>query len=161
VHGWLLLLLLVVAAVVVGRAVAVTPVTVSSESMVPTLARGDVVLVDKAVWRLRGPHRGQLVVFDAADHQPTLKRMVAVGGDTVEIRDAILYVNGRRVPEPYVDHSRIDGLYFGPVRVPDDRVFVLGDNRSNSIDSRAYGPVARRALIGTAVLGLWPTHTIG
>jgi signal peptidase I len=159
-RGWLALLLAVVALVVV-RAVAVAPTTVSSESMAPTLPRGDVVLVDKATWHLRGLHRGDLVIFTAANDETTLKRLVAVGGDTVEIRDAVLYVNARRVAEPYVDHRRIDGLYFGPVHVPRGELFLLGDNRSNSIDSRYFGPVPRDAVVGTAVLGLWPPRTIG
>ena len=70
-----------------------------------------------------------------------MKRVVAVAGQHVAIRDADLYVDGRLVVEPQVDHSRVDGLWFGPVTVPDRAVFVLGDSRAGSVDSRVYGAV--------------------
>jgi signal peptidase I len=79
--------------------------------------------------------------------------VVAVGGDRVALEYAVLVVNGRPVSEPYVDHSRIDGTYFGPVTVPAGHVFVLGDNRFGSIDSRVYGPVPLDAVTGR-VLGV-------
>ena len=77
-----------------------------------------------------------------------MKRVVAVGGQQVAIRDADLYVDGRLVVEPQVDHSRVDGLWFGPVTVPDRAVFVLGDSRSGSVDSRVYGAVPLDSILG-------------
>ena len=97
---------------------------------------------------------GHLAVFRSPkDGHTTIKRVIAVGGQQVAILDAILYVDGVRVSEPFVDHSRIDGTYFGPVTVPMGRVFVLGDNRAVSIDSREFGAVPLRNFETTL---LWP-----
>jgi signal peptidase I len=135
------------------RAFVAEPVRVSGDSMAPTLRSGDVVLVA----RHGGLRPGQLVLLrEPGDGAPVVKRLVAVGGQTVEIRDAYLYVDGVPLDEPYVDHSRIDGVYFGPKRVPDGSVFVLGDSRNGSIDSRVFGPVRKDAVTGRVVLRLWP-----
>lgn len=142
------------AAVLGVRSEVAEPVRVASESMAPTLGRGDVVLVDK---RDRAPRRDELVTFDSPeDGSRTLKRVVGVAGDVVAIRDAILSVNGVVVDEPYVDHASIDALYYGPVTVPAGTVLVLGDRRAGSVDSRAYGPVRLDAVTGRVVARLWP-----
>ena len=121
--------------------------------MEPTLHHGSVVLVDKIGPRLRGVHREDVVVFASPEGgREAIKRVVAVGGEQVAIRDAELYVDGTLVDEPQVDHSRVDGLWFGPVTVPEGTVFVLGDSRSGSIDSRVYGPVPLDAVIGRVAL---------
>lgn len=151
------MLVALVAAVAVVRAVVLGPLTIASDSMEPTLAAGEVVLVDRLGPRLAPPGPGDLVVFtDPVDGTRTLKRVVATGGQVVEIRDAVLHVDGVAVPEPYADLSRVDGTWLGQVRVPDDAVFVLGDHRDTSVDSRDYGPVARSALQGRVLLRLWP-----
>ena len=77
---------------------------------------------------------------------------MAVGGEQVAIRDAELYVDGKLVVEPQVDRSRIDGLWFGPVAVPEGTVFVLGDARSGSIDSRVYGPLPLSSIVGRVAM---------
>jgi signal peptidase I len=135
------------------RVLVAQPVRVSGDSMAPTLRSGDVVLVA----RPGGLRAGQLVLLRAPDDGSTVvKRLVAVGGQTVEIRDAYLYVDGVRADEPYVDHDRIDGVYFGPSRVPAGSVFVLGDARNGSIDSRIFGAVPADRVTGRVVLRLWP-----
>ena len=142
-------LVAVLVAVVLVRAEVVEPREVASESMEPTLHSGSVVLVDKIGPRLVGVHQQDVVVFTSPqDGSDTVKRVVAVGGQQVAIRDAELYVDGTLVREPQVDLSRIDGLWFGPVTVPERTVFVLGDSRSGSIDSRAYGPVPLGSIVG-------------
>jgi signal peptidase I len=139
----------VLGAVLLVRGVVAEPREVASESMEPTLHPGSVVLVDKIGPRLRGVHREDIVVFASPqDGREAVKRVVAVGGQRVAIRDADLYVDGRLVVEPQVDRSRIDGLWFGPVTVPDRAVFVLGDSRSGSVDSRVYGPVPLGSILG-------------
>jgi signal peptidase I len=101
--------------------------------------------------------RRQLVAFDdPVNHALTVKRVVAVAGDTVEIRDAVLHINDQPVPEPAVDYQRIDGLFFGPAKVPPATVFLMGDNRGFSIDSRNYGPIPVDAVSGRIALRLWP-----
>jgi signal peptidase I len=123
--------------------------------MRPTLRRGDDVLLDKLGPRLRDPRRRELVTFASPqDGALVLKRVVAVAGDTVEIRDAVLYVNDARVDEPEVDLAAFDATYFGPVCVPAGQVFVLGDNRAGSVDSRTYGGVDVDAVTGRVLFTL-------
>jgi signal peptidase I len=138
------------------RVFVAEPFKIPSESMAPTLKPGDQALVEKIAGR-DAPHRGDLVAF----HQPKtgevlLKRVVAVGGDTVGLEDGILVVNRRAVREPYANTKSQDSVYFGPVRVPAGTVFVMGDNRGISEDSRDFGAVPTRAVIGRAVARLWP-----
>lgn len=140
------------------RAWVVEPVRVSGISMVPTLEKGQVTLVDK---RDRDPARGDLITFRSpADGSKMLKRVVGVGGDVVDIRDAILFVNGVEVPEPYVDHAAIDAVYYGPVTVSDGAVLVMGDAREDSIDSRTYGEVPLDDVTGTVLFRLLPPGSI-
>lgn len=125
--------------------------------MAPTLLDGDRVLVDKRAYRDALPRRGDLVVFNSPrDGEVTLKRVVGVPGDSVAIEDGVLVVNGRRPVEPYTTPEAIDTVYFGPARVRAASVFVLGDNRADSIDSRDYGLVTQDELIGRVGLRLWP-----
>ena len=132
---------------------ALEPLRVASVSMSPTLVAGDQVLVDKVSIRLRPPTQGDLVVFRDPQHNDlVVKRVVALGGQTVAIEDAVLVVDGTIRQEPQVDLSRIDSTYFGPITVPRDAVFVLGDNRSESIDSRTYGAIPLDQLVGRVVL---------
>jgi signal peptidase I len=143
----------VVVLVVLVRLLVVAPERVTSDSMEPTVGVGDTVVVDKVSWRLGDLHRRDLVTFTLPDgDEHFIKRVVGLPGDRVTIEDAVLKVNGDAVPEPYVDHSRIDALYFGPVVVPEAHVFVLGDNRFGSIDSRVYGAVPLDCVDGRVLL---------
>ena len=147
----------VVLAHVLAWAFVAEPFRIDSASMLPTLQAGDQVLVDKRAYRDVLPRRGDLVVFHAPrTGDVTLKRAVGLPGDTIAIEDGVLVVNGRRQKEPYADPDAIDSVYFGPARVPADAVFVLGDNRANSIDSRAFGAVSHRDLMGRVRVRLWP-----
>lgn len=144
-----------VAGVVTARLTVCDPVRVSSGSMAPTVCTGDVVVVDHLAPR-RGLAPGDIVTFPSpADGGELIKRVVATGGQRVEIADAVLLVDGEPVPEPYVDPATIDGLYFGPVTVPAGSVFVLGDDREISVDSRAYGPVPVDQIDGRLTGTLW------
>ena len=154
-HGVTLTNAVVTAAVVGGVLLlaAVEPLQVVSTSMDPTLTPGDHVLVEKLSVRLRTPEVGDLVVFrDPQGHQLVVKRIVALGGQTVALEDAVLVVDGQARHEPQVDLTLIDSTYFGPVIVPPGAVFVLGDNRAESIDSRTYGSVRHDELVGTVLL---------
>ena len=147
-------LLVVAAAIAIGNFL-VAPMRVASTSMEPTLRPGDHVLVDKRAYRHELPQRGDLVVFDGSDSL-VLKRVVAVAGDTVGIEDGVLIVNGRAVQESAVNQRSVDGMYYGPAQVPDDTVFLLGDNRRHSIDSRTFGPVPVEKVTGQVVFRWWP-----
>jgi len=142
------------AVLIAVRIFVAEPFKIPSDSMAPTLRPGDQTLVEKVAG---APRRGQLVAF----HRPgasevLLKRVVAVGGDTVGLEDGLLVVNGRTVREPYANTKSQDGIYFGPVRVAAGTVFLMGDNRGVSEDSRDFGAVPVRDVIGRAVARLWP-----
>ncbi|WP_225873840.1 signal peptidase I [Zafaria cholistanensis] len=145
--GWVLLVVLVL------RLWVVEPLTVASDSMEPAVPQGSSVLMFKPGPALGGVGPRSLVVFaHPADGSLTLKRVVATAGQAVAIKDAVLVVDGAPVAEPGIDLSRIDATYFGPVTVPEGHVFVLGDNRGVSIDSRDFGSVPLSSIRATVPL---------
>jgi signal peptidase I len=150
----------VVLALIALRAFVAEPFRIPSESMAPTLEPGDQALVTK----LGGtPARGDLVAFHAPrTGEVLLKRVVAVAGDSVGIEDGVLVVNGRKQREAYVaDPDAIDSVYFGPVTVAKGSLFMLGDNRANSEDSREFGAVPADRVIGRATARVWPPSRWG
>lgn len=153
VRPWSRLTLPALVLVAVLLVVGVEPLRVTSGSMAPTLAAGDQVVVDKLTRHWRPPAVGDLVVFRDPDHdQLVVKRVVALGGQTVALEDGGLRVDGVAPEEPQVDLRGVDWMYFGPVTVPPDAVFVMGDNRFDSVDSRTYGPIRVDELVGRVVL---------
>lgn len=134
------------------------PFVIPSASMEPTLVPGDRVMVNKLAYRLGEPKPGDIIVFRYPLDPRTIyiKRLIAVGGQTVELRDGQLFVNGRKVQEAYLPHNPGGGGDFGPVRVPPGTYFVMGDNRNNSQDSRVWGPVPRQNILGKAEVLFWP-----
>lgn len=145
-----------VATVVVVRTQFLDIASVSSDSMAPTVCTGDTVLLAR-LHDGRAVDVGDIVTFPSPqDGTSTIKRVVALGGQQVAIRDAELVVDEHQVDEPYVDHASIDGVYFGPVTVPDGSVFVMGDHRETSIDSRNYGPIRAADIDGRLLLRVSP-----
>jgi len=123
--------------------------------MSPTLCTGDVLLVAR---RSNGNsvEDGDIVIFASPeDGAQTIKRVVGTAGQTVVIRDAELFVDGVRVAEPYVDHASIDGVFTPTYTVPAGTVFVMGDHRETSIDSRLYGPIPTSVIDGTLLWKMW------
>jgi len=158
-------ILLVAFVVVFGflRPFVVKSFWIPSESMVPTLEVGDRIFVNRFIYRFFEPERGDIVVFDSLETDDELiKRVVAVPGDRVRVRNGILRVNGDFPDEPYaVPVVFPDGSFFGPTRVPEGEVFVMGDNRPNSHDSRFFGPVPTENIQGEAFFRFWPPSRIG
>ena len=156
------------------RSFVVEAFTIPSGSMEPTLLVGDYLLVNRLSYVMKvpftdmvllnvgEPKRGDTIVFRyPADHSKDfIKRVIAKEGDTIEIRDKVVYVNGLRVEDGYArfaDHYIIPGNLserdnFGPVTVPKDSYFAMGDNRDNSLDSRFWGFVKKDELVGRAVI---------
>ena len=130
------------------------PMRVDSDSMTPTVAADDLLLVRHG----QGPvQRGDVVAVTSPFGDGMLvKRAVAVGGDEVAIEDGVLVVDGVAVCEPAIDPARLDGVFFGPVTVPDGELFLLSDSRDGSVDSRSFGPVPTSSLVGTVTARLWP-----
>lgn len=152
----LVAVLLALSLALTARMWLVEPVLVATDSMAPTMEEGSLALVLKPDPGTQRISAGTTVVFPhPEDGSTTIKRVIATGGQTVEVRDALLFVDGQEVPEPFVDHSRIDGTWFGPAVVPPGHVFLMGDNRGVSVDSRHFGTIPAENLEAT-VLWPWP-----
>ncbi len=139
------------------------PVKVEGTSMAPLLSDQERIFINKFVYRFEPIQRGDIVVFwyPLDRTKSFIKRVVGLPGETVEIRQGAVYVNGKVVPEPYVPPQYEDLSDFGPVRVPRDSYFVMGDHRVSSNDSRVFGPVASRFIYGRAVFAYWPVDHFG
>jgi signal peptidase I len=133
---------------------------VRQRSMEGTLEQNDRVLVSKLDYRFAAPEAGDIIVFNPPNDSsiPYVKRVVAVGGDTVDLRDGRLYINGRLVDIPQARGNTLAQApkVSYPFAVPDDEVFVLGDNRLSSSDSRTFGSVPVTNIIGKVILRFWP-----
>jgi signal peptidase I len=162
---------------------------VDGSSMVPSLVNGEMLLVNKNAYEefdlyslvdwlpgvehasakefqpFSGPDRGDVVVFDppVPSDKPYIKRVIGLPGEMVEIKDGSVFINGQRLDEPYIDGATTDcsPRACDPIVVPEDHVFLLGDNRSNSSDSRYFGTVAIDEILGKALVTYWPIDHLG
>jgi len=146
------------------RTFIMAPFKIPSGSMRPTLIEGDRILVNKFLYRVREPRRGDIIVFKYPEDpkRPFIKRLVGKAGDRVEIRDGAVLVNGRPLDGSGIfstNHYYNQGWYgqaHDAIEVPPDSYYVLGDNSSSSHDSRFWGFVPKRSLIGQAICIFWP-----
>jgi signal peptidase I len=134
---------------------------VYGSSMEPNLYTDQRLVVEKVSYRLHAPRRGDVVVLRMPERGPELliKRVIALPGETIEVRDGQVYINGESLEEPYVS-QRTSGKST-PVTVPEGHVFVMGDNRGASNDSRSFGPVALERIVGRAWVSYWPVEYLG
>jgi len=139
------------------------PVKVEGTSMAPLLSDQERIFINKFVYRFEPIERGDVVVFwyPLDRTKSFIKRVIALPGERVEIRQGVVYVNGRTLQEPYVPLQYEDLSDYGPVRVPAGNYFVMGDHRISSNDSRVFGPVPRRYIYGRAVFAYWPMDHFG
>jgi signal peptidase I len=177
---WLVTIAFALALVLFVKTEVANPYRIPSSSMEPTLhcARpepgcqaglSDRVLANRFIYRFRAPHRGEIVVFHAPPAAARLcqgggiyvKRLIGLPGDRVAERDGHVYVNGRRLSEPWVDPGERDTNTTTFGRVPAGHYFFMGDNRTASCDSRTWGTVARADLIGPVFATYWPPQRIG
>jgi signal peptidase I len=137
------------------------PTRVHGQSMEPSLHTDQRLIVEKISYHLHGPRRGDVVVFSMPQQSDELliKRVIGLPGETVEIRSGKVYVNGAILDEPYLEQETRG--QFGPVVVPPLHVFVLGDNRSFSNDSRAFDAVPIKDILGRAWFSYWPLQNLG
>ena len=158
--------LIVVIALVVAlgvRTFLLAHFVVEGSSMYSTLETGDRVFVNKVSYRLHDPNRGDVVVLHeirGTSERDLIKRVIAVGGEEVEMRSCEVRIGGQLLIEPYLDPTVVTpgncGGDFGPILVPEGTVFVMGDNRAGSQDSRTLGPVLLDDIVGRAFVVFWP-----
>ncbi|MBO0995461.1 signal peptidase I [Bacillus sp. SD088] len=166
---WTKALLIAVALAAIIRFFLFTPIVVDGYSMTPTLHDGDKMIVNK----LGKPNRFDIIVFHAPEHKDYIKRVIGLPGDTVEYRDDVLYINGEAYEEPYLEKSKqelFDGKLtddftleetpVGTETVPEGEVFVMGDNRRSSKDSRHIGTISMNEIIGDTSVVFWPLQDI-
>lgn len=130
---------------------------IPSESMVPTIEVNDKVIVTNFSYWFEGPERGDVIVFryPLDTKKDYIKRCIGLPGETIEFQDSKLYVNGQMVEEPYLPEGLVFEDY-GPIEVPEGQYFMCGDNRNHSSDSRVWGFVEKRLIIGKAQVIYWP-----
>jgi signal peptidase I len=148
----------------VVRMFVVEPYVVPTGSMIPTVIPKDTILGSKILLRFRGPEPGDIVmVADPEGKLPNLmKRVIAVGGETVDIKNGRLLIDGAAQNEPYVAGAPTEpGPYALPVTIPDGFVWLMGDNRTNSKDSRWFGPQPASSVRAIAFFRYWPLDRIG
>lgn len=167
---WVLILGVALLVAGLARAFVLQAFYIPSASMVPRLEVGDRVLVNKLSYRFGDIERGDLVVFDRPacdqadpDIQDLIKRVVALPGEVVEGRDGAVFIDGTRLDEPYLP-AGVTTSTFDPYKVPDGHVWVMGDNRSNSKDSRILcggpTPIDEHTIQGRAFVIIWPLSSI-
>lgn len=136
------------------------PIVVDGESMVPTLDNQDRLIINKVSYDIGKPDRFDIIVFKATEEKDYIKRVIGLPGDEIKYKDDVLYINGEAVPEPflkaYKKQTQGDLTYDFTATVPEDHLFVMGDNRRRSKDSRIIGAVPLEDVIGQAALQFWP-----
>ncbi len=163
--------LLIAAVLAVGiRTFLVGPYKIPTGSMRPVLMEGDRIFVDKITYRFREPRRGDIIVFKYPldPKKDFVKRLAAFGGETIEIRDGQIFINGKKLDKPasFTErfyYNRPDWAYAKEgqvISVPPGKLFALGDNSAQSSDSRNWGFVPRESVIGRAVLIWWPPKRV-
>lgn len=173
----------------VGVRALVLNFRVDGSSMLPSLVNGEMLLVNRNAYDsfdlytlidwipgvnhadakeftpFPGPHRGDVIVFNppVTSDKPYIKRVIGLPGDTIEIKDGSVFVNGTKIDEPYLhgDTTDCQPRACAPVVVPEGEIFVLGDNRAHSSDSRYFGTVKISAVVGKAWITYWPIGHIG
>ena len=175
-RDWFLVVILALGAALLVRVYVLQQFYISGPSMETTLFGDNRVLVNKMSYRLHDIHRGDVVVFDRVTtsdgnvlHDDLIKRVIALPGDTIEIKKCIVIVNSKQLDEPYLDKEilrlpdpvnrcRVVNL---PVQtVPAKKIFVMGDNRPESFDSRSFGPISESLIVGRAFAIVWTLSRI-
>lgn len=154
VREWVTTLLIAVSIMMVVRLFLFAPYEVHGESMYPTFEGEELLIVNKWIYDVSTPDYGDIVVFHTAEQRDFIKRVIGLPGDQIAVREGQLFRNGKPVQEPYTNEEIQQNLH--EVIVPKDHVFVMGDNRNHSRDSREIGPVNMKEVVGRADVQLKP-----
>ncbi|MCZ2147009.1 MAG: signal peptidase I [Bryobacterales bacterium] len=163
--SWLRDLMLSVVIAIVVILFLYQPVKVEGTSMMPSLVDQERIFINKFVYKfgIGDIQRGDMIVFHfpADPSKSYIKRVIGLPGDTIAVEDGVVYVNGKRLDETYVPDEYRDRQSIPLLRVPAEHYYVLGDHRTSSNDSRAWGPVHRQYIYGKAVFVYWPLEKMG
>ena len=164
---WIKALVIAGGLVILIRWLIFAPFIVEGPSMEPNFYTGERLIVNKLIYHLRKPERGEVLVFHATEEKDYIKRVVALPGETVKVEGDKVYVNGQELDMPYLKEAiqkaqksghPYNTINFAEAKVPEGTIFVMGDNRSNSLDSRSpqVGFVKYEKVVGRADLIFWP-----
>ncbi|MEI7755849.1 MAG: signal peptidase I [bacterium] len=172
VREWVTVLVVALVIAITVRSLILQQFYISGPSMEATMFQDNRVLVNKLSYRLHDIHRGDVVVFDRVtvdgqivQHDDLIKRVIAFGGETISIKDCKVFIDGKFLNEPYLndfdlaqtvleDRCRIPMM--DATLVPKNQIFVMGDNRPQSFDSRMFGPIEQNLVVGRAFVIIWP-----
>lgn len=167
---WVFVVVIAIGAAMLIRMFLFQQYYIDGPSMQSTLMPQDRVLVNKMSYKLHDIHRGDVIVFDRVtnqvQHDDLIKRVLGLPGEILEIRSCIVYIDGVEVDEPYLNPEQTSQIEpsarcgshtdMAPIEVPEDMVFVMGDNRVQSFDSRDFGPIDTEKVRGRAFVVIWP-----
>ena len=172
VREWVTVLVVALVIAITVRSLILQQFYISGPSMEATMFQDNRVLVNKLSYRLHDIHRGDVVVFDrvtvdgqVVQHDDLIKRVIALGGEKISIKDCKVFIDGELLPEPYLndydlaqtvveDRCRVPMM--DEMIIPDDQLFVMGDNRPQSFDSRMFGTIEQNLVVGRAFVIIWP-----
>ena len=152
------------------RTFVVAPYKIPSASMENTIMVSDKLFAEKVSYYFRGPNPGEIVTFKdpEVEGRTLIKRCIAVAGQTVDLQDGAVYVDGQRLDEPYTNGQASEPLKTAPgveinypYTIPEGTIWVMGDNRANSSDSRYFGPIPIENVTGHAIVIYWPVNRVG
>jgi signal peptidase I len=172
IREWVTVLVVALVIAITVRSLILQQFYISGPSMEATMFQDNRVLVNKLSYRLHDIHRGDVVVFDrvtvdgeVVQHDDLIKRVIGLSGETISIKDCQVFIDGKLLPEPYLNdydlaQSSVDDRCRVPVMeetlIPEDHLFVMGDNRPQSFDSRMFGSIEQNLVVGRAFVIIWP-----
>jgi signal peptidase I len=132
---------------------------VASASMMPELSKDDYILVNKFIYHFRDIKRGDIVLFKPPSNpegHEYIKRVIGLPGEIIEIKESKVFINNKELTEKYIPEDQKPEYTYGPVKIPEENLFVMGDNRNNSADSHVWGFLPKKNISGNAWIMLWP-----
>jgi signal peptidase I len=172
IREWVTVLVVALVSAITVRSLLLQQFYISGPSMEATMFQDNRVLVNKLSYRLHDIHRGDVVVFDrvtvdgeVVQHDDLIKRVIGLSGETISIKNCQVFINGKLLPEPYLNdydlaQTSLDDRCRVPVMeetlIPKDHLFVMGDNRPQSFDSRMFGSIEQNLVVGRAFVIIWP-----
>ena len=172
IREWVTVLVVALVIAITVRSLILQQFYISGPSMETTMFQDNRVLVNKLSYRLHDIYRGDVVVFDrvtvdgeVVQHDDLIKRVIGLSGETISIKDCQVFINGKLLPEPYLNdydlaQSSVDDRCRVPLMeetlIPENHLFVMGDNRPQSFDSRMFGSIEQNLVVGRAFVTIWP-----